>query len=100
MLRLRPLVLIWLSFCVLGLNAPPAGAGGRGGGAHFGGGGAHFGAHFAPHRACVHEPTYPDSAITSSARTNMDWVSRFQTCAAARPISARSVVGLRSPRHT
>jgi hypothetical protein len=47
MLRLRPLVLIWLSFCVLSLNAPPAGAGGRGGGAH-------FGAHFAPHFSAPH----------------------------------------------
>jgi hypothetical protein len=47
MLRLRRLVLIWLSFCVLGLNAPPAGAGGRGGGAH-------FGAHFAPHFSAPH----------------------------------------------
>jgi hypothetical protein len=35
MLRLRPLVLIWPSFCMLCLNAPPAGAGGRGGGGAF-----------------------------------------------------------------
>jgi len=47
MLRLRPLVLIWLSFCALCLNAAPAVAGGRGGGAH-------FGAHFAPHFSAPH----------------------------------------------
>jgi hypothetical protein len=47
MLRLRPLILIWPSFCMLCLNAPPAGAGGRGGGGH-------FGAHFAPHFSAPH----------------------------------------------